>query len=46
MRSLASQAPRQNPHSQNNSAEHINFYLVRDFNKNMRSLTSQTLPKI
>ena len=46
LRSLTSQAPRQKKHSLTTCIKHINFYLVRDYTKNMRSLTSQRLPKI
>ena len=46
LRSLTSQAPRQENHSLTTCENNINFYLVRDYTKNMRSLTSQRLPKI
>ena len=40
-RSLTSQAPRQEKHSLTTCEKHINLYLVRDYTRNMRSLTSQ-----
>ena len=40
MRSLTSQSPRQ-IHSLTACEKPIDFYLVRDYTKNMRSLTSQ-----
>ena len=46
LRSLTSQTPRQKPHSLTTCIKYINFYLVRDYTKNMRSLTSQRLSKI
>ena len=41
LRSLTSQVPRQKKHSLTTCVKHVNFYLVRDYTKNMRSLTSQ-----